>query len=99
MLMTATRYRRNRKVLTVSLSEEQARRIAEQAVEQAGGARQVYMNPRHPFAPNANRKYEIEGHKVTVRFGESTSPAIVEIGSFVYEIQIEGLVKLFGPDA
>jgi hypothetical protein len=82
----------------MSLSEEQARQIAEQAVEQAGGARKVYMNPRHPFAPNANRSYEIEGQKVTVRIGESSSPAIVEIGPFVYEIQPEGLVKLFGPD-
>ena len=82
----------------MSLSEAEARSIAEQAVERAGGAEQVYKNPRHPFAPNANRTYEIDGHKVKVRIGESSAPAIVEIGRFVYEIQPEGLTKLFGPD-
>jgi hypothetical protein len=83
----------------MTLTEAEARAIAEQVVEQAGGARQIYTNPRHPFAPNANRTFEIEGHKVRVRIGESSSPAIVEIGAFVYEIQPEGLTKLFGPDA
>lgn len=83
----------------MSLTEQQARSIAEQAVDQAGGARQIYTNPRHPYARNAIRTFEIEGHSVTVRIGESSAPAIVEIGSFVYEIQPEGLVKLFGPDA
>ncbi len=82
----------------MTLTEATARGIAEEAVERAGGARHVYGNPRHPFAPNATRVYEIEGEKVTVRIGESSAPAIVEVGSFVYEIQPEGLVKLFGPD-
>jgi hypothetical protein len=83
----------------MSLSEHDARAIAEEAVERAGGSRQIHGNPRHPFAPNAIRKYEIQGHPVTVRIGESSAPAIVEIGAFVYEIQSEGLLKLFGPDA
>jgi hypothetical protein len=83
----------------MSLTENEAREIAEQAVEQAGGSRQIYNNPRHPFAPNANKSFEIQGHKVTVRIGESSAPAIVEVGPFVYEIQPEGLMKLFGPDA
>lgn len=82
----------------VSLSEQHAREIAEEAVERAGGARQVHGNPRHPFAPNATRTYEIDGHSVTVRIGESSAPAIVEIGQFVYEIQPEGLIKLFGSE-
>ncbi len=82
----------------MSLNEAQARAIAEQAVEQAGGAEHVYKNPRHPFAPNANKTFEIDGYKVKVRIGESSAPAIVEIGPFVYEIQPEGLMKLFGPD-
>lgn len=82
----------------VTLSEQEARAIAEEAVEQAGGTRQIHGNPRHPFAQNANRSYEIRGQKVVVRIGESSAPAIVEIGPFVYEIQPEGLLKLFGPD-
>jgi hypothetical protein len=82
----------------MTLSDEQALAIAEKAVDEAGGARQVYMNPRHPFAPNSTRRYEIDGHQVTVRIGESSAPAIVEVGAYVYEIQPEGLVKLFGPN-
>ncbi len=82
----------------MTLTDAQALAIAEEAVEQAGGARQVYMNPRHPFAPNSTKRYEIDGHKVTVRIGESSAPAIVEVGPYVFEIQPEGLMKLFGPD-
>ncbi|TVR70368.1 MAG: hypothetical protein EA415_12975 [Sphaerobacteraceae bacterium] len=82
----------------MTLTDAQALAIAEEAVEQAGGARQVYMNPRHPFAPNSTKRYEIDGHQVTVRIGESSAPAIVEVGPYVFEIQPEGLMKLFGPD-
>jgi hypothetical protein len=84
--------------MTMTLTSSQALAIAEQAVDQAGGARHVYMNPRHPFAPNSTKKYDIDGHQVTVRIGESSAPAIVEVGAYVFEIQPEGLVKLFGPD-
>lgn len=82
---------------TLPLDEETAVRIAEEAVDRAGGSRYVHGNPRHPFSLNANREYEIEGHTVLVRFGESSSPAIVEVGTYVFEIQPEGLLKLFGP--
>lgn len=81
----------------MTLTDDEAMAIAERAVDEAGGARQVYMNPRHPFAPNSTKRYEIDGHQVTVRIGESSAPAIVEVGEYVYEIQPEGLVKLFGP--
>jgi hypothetical protein len=82
----------------MKLTEAEARRIAEEAVERSGGSRQIYNNPRHPFARNSTTKHEIDGVTVIVRIGESSAPAIVEIGPFVYEIQPEGLVKLFGPD-
>ncbi|MEX2425710.1 MAG: hypothetical protein WD401_03010 [Thermomicrobiaceae bacterium] len=82
----------------MQLSEQQARKIAEEAVEQAGGSRQIYGNPRHPYARNATRTYEIQGRRVVLRIGESSAPAIVEVETFVYEIQPEGLMKLFGPD-
>lgn len=81
----------------MTLTDDEAMAIAERAVDEAGGARQVYMNPRHPFAPNSTKRYEIDGHQVTVRIGESSAPAIVEVEEYVYEIQPEGLVKLFGP--
>lgn len=81
----------------MTIDEETALRLADQAVDQVGGSRYVYNNPRHPFARNAVRSFEIEGYRVVVRFGEISSPAIVEVEGWVFEIQEEGLVTLFGP--
>lgn len=81
----------------MTLDERTALRIAETAVERAGGSRRVHGNPRHPFARNANRSFEIEGYAVLLRYGEISSPAVVEVGGYVFEIQPEGLIKLFGP--
>lgn len=83
----------------VTLDDETARRIAEAAVDQAGGARHVYGNPRHPFARNATRELEIEGQQVVIRFSEASSPAVVEVGEYVFDIRPEGLIQLFGPKA
>ncbi|HVB64918.1 MAG TPA: hypothetical protein VNE17_09310 [Nitrolancea sp.] len=81
----------------MTLNDESALRIAEAAVDQAGGARHVYGNPRHPFARNATREVEVEGQRVTIRFSEASSPAVVEVGEYVFDIRPEGLIKLFGP--
>jgi hypothetical protein len=81
----------------VTLDDETALRIANEAVRRSGGSRFVHGNPRHPFARNANRRFEIDGHDVIVRFSESSAPAVVEVGGYVFEIQPEGLLKLFGP--
>jgi hypothetical protein len=81
----------------MALNEREALRIADEAVRRSGGSRYVHGNPRHPFARNANRKYEIDGHQVLVRFSESSAPAVVEVGGYVFEIRPEGLIKLFGP--
>ncbi len=81
----------------MAIDEETALRLAGQAVDRAGGSRCVYNNPRHPFARNAVRTFEIEGYQVVVRFGEISSPAIVEVEGWVFEVREEGLVTLFGP--
>ncbi|GBD17315.1 hypothetical protein HRbin26_02235 [bacterium HR26] len=81
----------------MAIDEETALRLAGQAVDRAGGSRYVYNNPRHPFAHNAVRTFEIEGYQVVVRFGEISSPAIVEVEGWVFEVREEGLVTLFGP--
>lgn len=83
----------------MTLDDESARRIAETAVDRVGGARYVYGNPRHPFARNATREVEVEGQQVTIRFSEASSPAVVEVGEYVFDIRPEGLIKLFGPKA
>ena len=81
----------------MTIDEETALRLAGQAVDQVGGARYVYHNPRHTFARNAVRTFEIEGYRVIVRFGEISSPAIVEVEGWVFEVREEGLMTLFGP--
>ena len=82
---------------SLTLDDESALRIAEAAVDRVGGARHVYGNPRHPFARNATREVEVEGQRVTIRFSEASSPAVVEVGEYVFDIRPEGLIKLFGP--
>ncbi|HVL24928.1 MAG TPA: hypothetical protein VM450_12645, partial [Thermomicrobiales bacterium] len=52
------------------LDETEATRLVTAAVDQIGGPRSVYRNPRMAFAFNATRDVEIEGHSVEVRYGE-----------------------------
>lgn len=79
------------------LTEEEALALAEQAVELAGGTRQVYRNPRHPFALNPTTTYELDGHKVELRHGEISSPAIVTVEGWVFEIHEESVDLLMRP--
>ncbi len=81
----------------MTIDDETALRLAQEAVDLAGGARHVHGNPRHPFARNANKQMELEGHKLLIRFGEASGPAVVEIEGYVFDIRPEGLIKLFGP--
>jgi hypothetical protein len=66
------------------LTEERATQLAWQAVEQAGGTRGIYRNPRHPFSLQPSTAYEIDGHRVEVRHGEISSPAMVTVGVYVF---------------
>jgi hypothetical protein len=79
------------------LTEHAALALAEEAVARAGGARMVYRNPRHPFSPHPTNTFEIDGHKIEVRWGEISSPAIVSVGGYVFEIHEEELELLVRP--
>lgn len=81
----------------MSLDEATATDIAQRAVERVGGNRRVHGSPRHPFALNANREIEVDGYTVLIRYGEISSPAIVEVEGYIFEIRSDSLVKLFGP--
>lgn len=81
----------------MQLDEATALRLVMEAVERAGGTRSIHGNPRHPFAMNATREYEIEGHTVLIRYSEASSPAVAEIGDYVFEIRADEVIKLFGP--
>lgn len=79
------------------LGESEATRLAQEAVDLAGGARMVYRNPRQPFSPNARKVFEIDGYSIEVRWGEISSPAIVTAGGYVFEIHEEGIDLLVRP--
>jgi hypothetical protein len=79
------------------LTEERATELAWQAVEQAGGTRSIYRNPRHPFSLQQSTDFVIDGYEVAVRHGEISSPAIVTVGGFVFEIHEEEIDLLIRP--
>jgi hypothetical protein len=79
------------------ITEDQARDLAERAVEAAGGTRAVYRNPRHPFALHPATVYDLDGHRVEVRHGEISSPAIVSVAGWVFEIHEEEIDLLVRP--
>ena len=79
------------------LTEERAMAIAIEAVDRAGGTREVYRNPRHSFARDAKQDFVIEGVDVELRHGEISSPAIVTVGGWVFEIHEESLDLLVRP--
>lgn len=79
------------------LTEAAALALVTQAVELAGGTREVYRNPRHPFAINPTTDYEIDGYAVELRPGEISSPAIVSVEGWVFEIHDDDIELLMRP--
>lgn len=79
------------------IDETRATELANEAVERAGGTRQVYRNPRHPFALNPTTTYDIDGIRVELRHGEISSPAIVTVEGWVFEIHEESIDLLIRP--
>ncbi len=79
------------------MDEETAQRVAMAAVEEVGGTRKVYRNPRHPFSIEPSRDLTIEGHRVEIRWGEVSSPAIVSVAGYVFQINDDDLDLLIRP--
>jgi hypothetical protein len=79
------------------IDEAEATRLADAAVEQAGGARMIYRNPRQAFSFNAIKTFTIDNHEVEVRWGEISSPAIATVGGYVFEILDTGIELLIRP--
>ena len=79
------------------IDEATALRVAMAAVEELGGARKIYRNPRHPFSTEPSRDFTVEGHRVEVRWGEVSSPAIASVAGYVFEIGDDGLDLLVRP--
>ena len=79
------------------IGEERATELAQRAVDQAGGARMIYRNPRQAFSAQSRKMVEIEGTPVEIRWGEISSPAIVSVGGYVFEILDWGIELLVRP--
>jgi hypothetical protein len=79
------------------LGEAEATRLAQEAVDLAGGARMIYRSPRQPFSPNSRQVFDLDGYPIEVRWGEISSPAIVTAGGYVFEIHEEGIELLVRP--
>lgn len=79
------------------MDEATALRLAMAAVEELGGTRKIYRNPRHPFSVEPSRDLTIEGYEVEIRWGEVSSPAIVAVAGYVFQINDEDLDLLVRP--
>ncbi|MGC4192711.1 MAG: protein-L-isoaspartate o-methyltransferase 1 [Thermomicrobiales bacterium] len=79
------------------LSEADATRIANAAVDEVGGPRRIYRNPRMAFSKHAMRYIEVEGHRVEIRYGEISTPAIATVAGWVFEIHDEDIELLIRP--
>jgi hypothetical protein len=81
----------------LELTEERAAELVWSAIEQAGGSRSIYRNPRMAFASNARRKIEIEGITVDIRYGEISTPAVASVEGWVFEVHDEDIEVLMRP--
>jgi hypothetical protein len=79
------------------MTEERATEVVWAAVEQVGGTRSIYRNPRMAFALNARREVVIDGHAVDIRYGEISTPAIATVEGWVFEILDEEIELLMRP--
>ena len=57
----------------------------------------IYRNPRYAFSLQSVTTYQIEGQAVELRHGEISSPAVVTVGGYVFEIVETGIELLLRP--
>jgi hypothetical protein len=81
----------------VEISEERALELAWVAVEDAGGTQAVYRNPKYAYTLQQTADLEIDGIRIELRHGEISSPAIVTVAGWVFEIHDEDIELLIRP--
>lgn len=79
------------------MNEAEATIIATEAVAIAGGPRSIYRNPRQAYSAQSRRLIEVGEHKVEIRYGEISTPAIATIAGWVFEVNDEGIELLIRP--
>ncbi len=81
----------------MNMTEDEATAIAWEAIEEAGGTRSIYRNPRQAFSAHSRRMIDVGEHKVEIRYGEICTPAVATVNGWVFEIHDEGIVLLIRP--
>lgn len=79
------------------MTEEEAMALAWKAIELAGGTRSIYRNPRQAFSAHSRRMVDVDGHKVEIRYGEISTPAVATVSGWVFEIHDEDIELLIRP--
>lgn len=79
------------------LDEATATDLVARAIEEIGGTRSVYRNPRMAYSQHARRQVEIENRTVEIRYGEISTPAIATIEGWVFQINDEDIELLIKP--
>lgn len=74
-----------------------AEEIVWKTVEEVGGTRSIYRNPRQAFSARSRRMLDVDGFGVEVRYGEVSTPAIVTVDGWVYEIHDDDIELLIKP--
>jgi len=79
------------------IAEERALELAWMAVERAGGTRAVYRNPKYAYSLQQTTDFEVDGIRIELRHGEISSPAIVTVAGWVFEVRDEDIELLMRP--
>ena len=79
------------------ITEERALELAWVAVERAGGTRAVYRNPRYAFSHQQTTDIEVDGIPIELRHGEISTPAIVTVAGWVFQVLDDDIELLMRP--
>jgi hypothetical protein len=79
------------------ISEERALELAWAIVEKAGGTRNVYRNPKYAFSMQQTQDMVIDGIEIELRHGEISSPAVVTVAGWVFEVLDDDIELLIRP--
>lgn len=79
------------------LDESVATHLVARAIDEVGGTRSVYRNPRMAFSQHAKRTVDVDGHSIEIRYGEISTPAIATVEGWVFQINDEDIELLVKP--
>jgi len=81
----------------VEITEERALELAWFAVDEAGGTQAIYRNPKYAYSLQQTSDLEVDGIQIELRHGEISSPAIVTVAGWVFEIHDQDIELLIRP--